>query len=74
LDADGSPHTTRSRSTIATTPRLAAVLLPMMGIARNPVLARAAHELKFLHSPSRYQEHRRWTMTFRTICWLTCAP
>lgn len=35
LDADGSPHTTRSRCTLATTPALADVLVPMMDITRN---------------------------------------
>jgi myo-inositol-1(or 4)-monophosphatase len=35
LDADGSPHTTRSRCTLATTPTLADTLLPMMEIARD---------------------------------------
>jgi myo-inositol-1(or 4)-monophosphatase len=35
LDADGSPHSTRARCTVATTPALADTLVPMMGIARN---------------------------------------
>jgi myo-inositol-1(or 4)-monophosphatase len=35
LDADGSPHSTRSRCTLATTPALAEVLVPMLAIARD---------------------------------------
>lgn len=35
LDADGSPHSTRSRCTLATTPALAEALVPMMEVARN---------------------------------------
>ena len=35
LDADGSPHSTRSRCTLATTPALADTLVPMMNIAHN---------------------------------------
>lgn len=35
LDTDGSPHTTRARCTLATTPALADTLLPMMDIARD---------------------------------------
>jgi myo-inositol-1(or 4)-monophosphatase len=35
LDADGSPHSTRARCTVATTPALAQTLVPMMDIARD---------------------------------------
>lgn len=35
LDADGSPHSTRSRCTLAITPALADTVLPMMAIARG---------------------------------------
>lgn len=35
LDADGSPHSTRSRCTVAVTPALGDTLVPMMAIARH---------------------------------------
>ena len=35
LDADGSPHTTRSRCTVAVTPALAETVMPMMATARH---------------------------------------
>ena len=35
LDADGSPHTTRSRCTVAVTPALADTVMPMMATARH---------------------------------------
>jgi myo-inositol-1(or 4)-monophosphatase len=35
LDADGSPHSTRSRCTVAVTPALGEAVVPMMAIARH---------------------------------------